>query len=56
MKLDIERMGGVNLSLSANYRSEPALINHFNHVFSSVFDVTASEDDIEKESLFFFFL
>ncbi len=52
LKLDIERMGGVNLSLSANYRSEPALINHFNYVFSSVFDVTASEDDIEKESLF----
>ncbi len=51
LRLDIERMNGETLSLTANYRSEPALINHFNNVFSSVFSAGPSPEDIEKEGL-----
>ncbi len=51
LKEDILRIGGKNLSLSANYRSEPALIDHFNNVFSEVFSTGLSEEDMEKEEL-----
>lgn len=51
LKDDIRRIGGQVLSLSANYRSEPALINHFNGVFDSVFSVDITEDDMQEEKL-----
>ncbi len=51
LKDSIKRMGGLNLSLSANYRSEPALINHFNNVFKGVFNTQISEEDLVKENL-----
>ena len=50
LRSDIRKMGGVNLSLSANYRSEPALILHFNRVFESVFAAGPSDEDMESEA------
>ena len=49
LKNDIKAIGGLNLSLSANYRSEPALINHFNMVFEGVFASGLSDEDLQKE-------
>ena len=51
LKEDIQSIGGKVLSLSANYRSEPGLINHFNNVFKAVFDVTPDENEIKREKL-----
>lgn len=51
LKSAVVRMNGVNLSLSANYRSEPALINHFNSLFPEVFNTGLSPEDEEKEAL-----
>ena len=51
LKDDVRNMGGLNLSLTANYRSEPALIDHFNSVFSEVFSTGLSEEDLEREML-----
>ena len=45
----VEKMEGVNLSLSANYRSEPELVNHFNSIFSHVFSNGESEWKADEE-------
>ena len=45
LKDDLKRAGGENLSLSTNYRSEKALIDHFNAVFSNVFHSGAHSYD-----------
>lgn len=37
LKDEIKNSGGINLSLSTNYRSEKKLIDHFNFVFNRVF-------------------
>ncbi len=41
----VSQMGGQALSLGANYRSEPKLVEHFNKVFSSVFEKVNEDDD-----------
>lgn len=40
---EIKKCGGLNLSLSTNYRSQKKLIDHFNFIFNKVF-ANASED------------
>lgn len=40
---EIKNSGGLNLSLSTNYRSQKKLIDHFNFIFNRVF-ANASED------------
>ncbi len=50
LKNDIAAMGGNVLSLSANYRSEPALIDHFNTVFRSVFSTEPDDEAEEREA------
>ena len=51
LREDIGRAGGDVLSLSANYRSEPGLIEHFNSVFSSVFAAGPDDEDLEAERI-----
>ena len=41
----VEKMDGLSLSLGANYRSEPMLVEHFNDIFSEVFK--QQEEDID---------
>ena len=50
LKDDIKSIGGKVLSLSANYRSEPALIEHFNDVFHSVFESSPDENEMKAEN------
>lgn len=45
----VNDMDGVHITLGANYRSEPALVNHFNDVFSSVFAANEMSKDEEWE-------
>ena len=49
----VDKMGGDYLSLSANYRSEPKLVDHFNSIFSSVFanDGLKWKDDEEERMI-----
>lgn len=49
LRSDIEKMGGEYLTLSMNYRSEPALIEHFNKVFDPIF--SSRDDDMEGEDI-----
>ncbi len=51
LKEDVKRMGGASLKLSANYRSEPMLIESFNVLFGQVFTAGLSEEDEEREAL-----
>ena len=51
LKDDIIKMDGNILTLSANYRSEPQLIDAFNSLFGRVFSTSLSPEEIEKERL-----
>ena len=46
---DVASMGGNVLPLSANYRSEPAIIDHVNSVFDAVFSSALDEEGMERE-------
>lgn len=46
----VDKMGGLALTLGENYRSEPQLVNHFNDIFSYVFETEETEPD-KNESL-----
>ena len=45
----VEKMHGLSLSLGANYRSEPRLVNHFNEIFSHIFEEEDEVDDAAEE-------
>lgn len=45
----VEEMSGLYITLGANYRSEPELVEHYNNVFSDVFGRNESEESDEKE-------
>ena len=45
----VDKMNGLSLTLGANYRSEPQLVNHFNDVFSHVFEADEYCTDRNEE-------
>ncbi|HYL97904.1 MAG TPA: UvrD-helicase domain-containing protein, partial [Blastocatellia bacterium] len=48
---DIERLGGVALSLRLNFRSQPPLIHFFNHLFPGIFAAEAGLEEVELAEL-----
>ncbi|MCF7927938.1 MAG: UvrD-helicase domain-containing protein [Spirochaetales bacterium] len=51
LKDELESIGGLALSMSTNYRSHPALITWFNHIFDRVFSDSRADYEAEFESL-----
>ena len=52
LKDDVARMNGLVHSLNRNFRSEPALIDHFNKVFSEVFKAEEDPEGAAEDELF----
>lgn len=53
LKSEIVSIGGKFLNMRANYRSEPALISHFNKIFPSIMQRTEFSDYASSSEAFF---